>query len=237
MWIRVDHQITGLNGVPLAVSEVDSRPMELGDVLTTLALCAPPPGAPPYTAAEQVSRYQFAQAVYNGQTGQYGAESTVELNDSLKAALKNDLCRLYGPIVGGQVHLILDGRDTTTTLGRGVVQEILQATRDAHRELERSLPPNRGGAPVDRTPRRESVMAERGSVVVGAGGYSGEVLPRADNMRDSVEAAVDLAGDTETGWAAPDPVPEPSGRLVRGEIGRANNARVTLSDRPTGRRS
>lgn len=108
MQIDVNATINDFDGnpFPLNPNEPDKAPMRLADVLTT-ALMAPahPPGSS-YPAAQAIKRYDMALAVHRSRV----SGITIDIDAEMAALLKNDIARLYGPMVVGQVLPILDGK-------------------------------------------------------------------------------------------------------------------------------
>ncbi len=85
----------------VALKDETGKPLTLGHVLNVCALSAPSIGQT-YTQDIQVKRYQLAISL--------SKEDEVDIDAATAAILKEDVARLYGPIVAGQVLPMLDGR-------------------------------------------------------------------------------------------------------------------------------
>lgn len=113
MRLNVNLELKNLDGTTL--KEGDNKIWTVGEVLKMASLCSPANSQNPYSSDEQVMRFQFAFAVYTAETAFKNGfleenNITVDVTAELAAKLKTDIARLFGPLVGGQIIPLLDGR-------------------------------------------------------------------------------------------------------------------------------
>lgn len=109
--LTVLNDITGKPIMAPATPGQEAEPMVLADVLVNAVMAPPAPGQS-YTSAQQIERYDLGIAVHKARTSETGIEddNEVEVSSDMASALKNDIGRLYAPVVAGQVLPMLDGR-------------------------------------------------------------------------------------------------------------------------------
>lgn len=109
MRINVSTVYKGLKGEPLAHNGVV---WSMGEVLKHVLLAPPADPARPYDPTENQLRVELARKVEAALVAsQDGNESDAEVDFPVErvAQIKVDVCRLFGPIVAGQVTVDLDG--------------------------------------------------------------------------------------------------------------------------------
>jgi len=100
--------LVGLDGVALKNNEPGRTEEDLtvAKVLVNCCLTPPAAGAQPYSGAKTIARYEGAVRLSRA-----AADEDVELPLDLVVDLKNDVLRLYAPIIGGQLLPILEGQN------------------------------------------------------------------------------------------------------------------------------
>lgn len=81
-------------------------PYTVAVVLVVAATCAPPAGKI-YTKQEQIDRYQLGGRVRAAAA--HPSNNYIDLTASESVMLQDDITRLFGPILAGQVLPLLDG--------------------------------------------------------------------------------------------------------------------------------
>ena len=105
MKLLVNTVLTDIAGEPLKLGTPEKpENMTLSHVLVQIALQAPPPGGKPYTPEEQIQRYHLALDAHKArETAPY----EIQIAAKVVEQLREDISRSYGPIVAGQVLLLL----------------------------------------------------------------------------------------------------------------------------------
>lgn len=86
--------------------EATPTPYTVAVVLVIAATCAPPAGKI-YERQEQIDRYQLGGRIRAAAA--HPSNTNLDLTASESVMLQNDICRLFGPILAGQVLPLLDG--------------------------------------------------------------------------------------------------------------------------------
>lgn len=109
MRIDVSTVYLGLKGEPLSHNGIV---WSMGEVLKHVLLAPPQDPARPYDATENRLRVELARKVEAALVAsQDGDLEGVEVDFPVErvAQIKTDVCRLFGPIIAGQVVVDLDG--------------------------------------------------------------------------------------------------------------------------------
>lgn len=108
MRINVSKVYFGLKGEPLSQNGVV---WSMGEVLKHVLLAAPADPTRPYDATENQLRLEWARKVEAALVASHDGleDSEVDFPVERVAQIKTDVCRLFGPIIAGQVVVDLDG--------------------------------------------------------------------------------------------------------------------------------
>lgn len=120
MKLNVLTVLTGVEGHPLPITDQQGRPvldaetkapinMVLADVLINAVMSPPAPGKS-YTPSQQIERYDLGIATHKARASCSAETADIEVSSAMAAALKDDICRMYAPVVAGQVLPMLDGK-------------------------------------------------------------------------------------------------------------------------------
>lgn len=107
--LTVLNDITGKPIMAPATPGQEAEPMVLADVLVNAVMAPPAPGHS-YTSAQQIERYDLGIAVHKARIAERGDSIEVEISSQMATSLKDDIGRLYAPVVAGQVLPMLDGK-------------------------------------------------------------------------------------------------------------------------------
>jgi hypothetical protein len=110
MQIDVSQTINNFDGTPFPLNpgDPDGPKMTFADVMITALMAqAVPPRT--YTPSQHVLRYDKAMEVYRAQHSP-NDNSNVEISAEVAAMIKEDIARIYGPMVVGQLSKKLDGQ-------------------------------------------------------------------------------------------------------------------------------
>lgn len=99
----VNKSLVGLDGTEV-LKQADGNDLNVAAALIQCALTPAEQGKTPYTREQATERRQVAVDLYNAVDGQ-----SIDVSIDLVVALRNDLLRLYGPLVSGQMMAMLEG--------------------------------------------------------------------------------------------------------------------------------
>lgn len=112
--LDVNTPLTNYDETPLKLGSIIDRespldkkeePLLLGHILINAALS--PSGNKTYSGEEHITRFQLAFHTYKAFKA---TPSTIDLSAEAAAFIKDDIRRIYAPLIAGQVLPMLDGK-------------------------------------------------------------------------------------------------------------------------------
>lgn len=108
MQIDVLNPIVDLDGAAIPIGNGNANPLTIADVFIQALLCAPRPNTI-YSPSEVADRYALALAVNRVRRNETPeGDRCVNVSPEMAELLIVDINRNYGPIVTGQMQLLLD---------------------------------------------------------------------------------------------------------------------------------